>query len=268
MNFIALLLFSITQAAAAAPIWDSAFEFAVEGKPRAVFFDAGTSSLLVATDVKTGARVDRYSLEGKLQEKGTMDAAGDAGALRAYDTKLFWIVGGKLKASGPHNTKLEVTKNFQDATLTDITVLRGGKPLGVGAAGVITDEKVDATFQGITGVYQYLDDIYLLADGKRLARAGKAGSEAFCENCRWLERTSAGDWLTVNGNKLLRRSGKKPAEKFLELSSAAGRPAYVFQKDPADDFILVPLPEEGKVKAFRARKEMTPQTFRPGAGAL
>jgi hypothetical protein len=253
MTMLWLLLSSCALAAAPpspAP-WVNTFEIAVEGKPRAAYFDAGTSSLLVALDNGAEARVDRYSLEGKLQEKGVMTGAGEAGALRAYDVRLFWLAGGKLLASGPHGRALPVSEKFAGGGFADVTVLRGGKPLAVGAAGVTTEEKVDPFFKGATGVYQFLNDVYVLFGG-RLGKLGETKSEKVCGDCHWLERTSAGDWLFVEGKKVIRRAADKKNRTFLELSSAPGRPAYVFQKDPADDFLVVPLPEEGKVRAFRA----------------
>jgi hypothetical protein len=253
------LLLGSLLAHAALPAWENTFDIAVEGKPRAVFFDAGTSSLLISLDANGGARVDRYSLEGKLQEKGTMKAAGEAGALRAYDVNLYWIAGGKLIASGPHGKALALSEAFAPGNFTDVTVLRGGKPLAVGPAGVTSAEMANAGYPQATGVYQYLNDVYVLFAGGKLTRLGEKKSEKVCKDCRWLERTSAGDWLFVEGKKLIRHVTGKKSFPFLEFSSAPGRPAYVFQKDPADDLVLVPLPEEGKVKAFRAPRPAFPK---------
>jgi len=249
MNILWLCLSLQAFAAPAAP-WVKTFEFSTEGKPRAVFFDAGTSSLLVSLDDKDGARVDRFSLEGKLQEKGTMKGPGAAGPLRAYDVNIFWLNGGRLLISGPHGRAVAPPPAFADGGYTDITVQRGGHPLAVGPKGITTAESASPAFAGATGVYQYLNDVYVLFGGK-LGRLGEKKAEKVCGECRWLERTSGGDWIFVEGKKLIRRAADKNTI-FLEFGSAPGRPAYAFQKDPADDFVLIPLPDEGKVQAFRA----------------
>ena len=247
------LIFSLV--AQAAP-WVQRWEASLDGKPRAAFFDAGKASLLVAVEKKNGnAELLRFSLSGKPEEDAVAEAKGVPGPLRAYGDQLFWLVGGRLLSFSEKGRSLSVPKIFdENAPYTDVTVVRGGKAVVVGEKGLVREDRVEPAHAGGMGVYQHLDDLYVLAEGRRLQKVGSKGGENLCEKaCRWLELGSDGAWFTVEGKRLLRQPPGKKRETFLEFSSEPGRPAYVFQKDSKDDLILVPFPDEGKVRAYRAR---------------
>ncbi len=252
-GLIVSLVASLT--AQAAP-WVQRWDTSVDGKPRAAFFDAGKASLLIAVEKTDGkAELLRFSLSGKPGEDAVAKAKGVPGPLRAYGDQLFWLVGGRLLSFSEKGRSLSVAKIFdENAPFTDVTVVRGGKPVAVGEKGLVSEGKVEPAHAGATGVYQHLDDLHVLAGGRRLQMVGAKGGETLCETtCRWLERGSDGAWFTVDGKRLLRHPAGKKSETFLDFSSEPGRPAYVFQKDPKDDLILVPFPDEGKVRAYRAR---------------
>lgn len=254
MILLSLILSLVAHAAPAAP-WTMRWEASVDGKPRAAFFDAGKSSALVAVETKGGrAELRRFSLSGKPSDEVVAEAKGEPGPVRVYGDAIFWIVDGKLLAFGENGRAATVAKAFdENAPYADVTVQRGIKPVAVGAKGLVSAEKLDPAFAGATGIYQHLDDLHVLAEGRRLQKVGAKGGEMLCEKaCRWLELSSDGAWLTVEGKRLLRRSAGKKSEPFLEFTTEPGRPAYVFQKDQKDDLILVPFPDEGKLRAYRA----------------
>src|SRR3989344_5287277 len=89
-----LFLFLADVQAATAPL---AWELEFSARPEAAFFDANSASIFVSlAEEGDSARVDRVSLEGKLLKKGLARGQGRAGALRAYDGKIYWVVGRKV----------------------------------------------------------------------------------------------------------------------------------------------------------------------------
>lgn len=228
------------------------------GKPEAAFFDVASSSLYVSVaENGGGARLDKVSLEGKLEEKGAFKAKGEAGPLRAYGGKLFWVAGERVMVLDPKESGTLELKPYPNGkgTALDIAIARDGAVYLSFAGGSLwrVGEKTEGVSLSGNGNVRALfvlnDKLHYLQDGKLFARSEAQPkavlSETFCD-CRWLERTSAGHWLTVKGSQVL--VARKPV---LTLKTEIGRPAYVFRMDTTQDFFVLPLPEENSVRAYR-----------------
>ncbi len=228
------------------------------GKPVAAFFDVASSAIYVSVrEEGGGARLDKASLEGKLEEKGAFTAKGEAGALRAYGGRLFWVVGERVLVLDPKESGARELKPYPAAkgTALDIALARDGAVYLSFAGGSLwrVGEKAEAVSLSGKGDVRSLfvlnDKLHYLQDGKLFARSETQPkavlSETFCD-CRWLERTSAGQWLTVKAGQVL--VARKPV---LTLKTEIGRPSYVFRMDTTQDFFVLPLPEQGIVRAYR-----------------
>lgn len=229
------------------------------GKPAAVFFDVASGALYVSVDTEKGARLDRVSLEGKLEEKGAFSAKGEAGPLRAYGGKLYWIAGAALKVLDPKGGGAADHPRYPagaQGTARDISIARNGTvnlAFPGGELWAINDNNaspIGLPGKGEVGGLFVLDDkLFFLRGDRLLSRYEKqlktVNSEPFCE-CRWLERTSAGQWLTTKNGSVL--AGGRP---LLTLKTEIGRPAYVFRMDTTQDFFVLPLPEQGMLRAYR-----------------
>lgn len=257
MMLLALLLpFLALAANEPQEIWSLKVE---GGKPEAAFFDAGTGSLFVSVKEDGGrARLDRVSLDGAMIEKGEFRSKGEAGALRAYGGKLFWTTGTSVRVLDPKegsDLPLRYYPEEAKGKATDISVGRDGSVYlafpdalfrvgGAGSSRIPLDGKGE-----VGGLFILNDTLHLIRGTQLLSRAAeKDGSwkkEKFCD-CRWLERTSSGAWMSTSKGEIL-LDGKA----LLTLKTEIGRPAYVFRMNTAEDFFVLPLKEERKIVAYR-----------------
>lgn len=246
--------------AAVVQVPEEIWSLKVEGRPQAVFFDAATSALWVSVNDGNGrARLDKVSLEGKREEKGAFGARGEAGALRAYGGNLFWVVGSSVKVFDPKKgSSLELRHYPAEAkgTASDIAIARDGAIYlsfindSMWRVGEAAAAPAEAAGTGpVKGLFVLSDKHYLLRGSELWWRQEKAekkfAREPFCD-CRWLERTSAGKWLTTRDGEVL--IGLEPV---LTLKTRIGRPAWVFRMDSTQDFFVLPLPEQGMLRAYR-----------------
>jgi hypothetical protein len=115
----------------------------------------------------------------------------------------------------------------------------------------------------ITGLFLLSDTLHVLR-GKRLEEFGLSASESPEESgfsihngyCSGLERTSAGDWLTVSGSKVIAVNGKGDAKTLYNgpPKSELGRPAYVYRMNTKEDFFVVPFPSLGEIRAYKVNE--------------
>lgn len=249
------LLFSmLCFASEAQEIWR--LPFPAGDKPVAAFFDAASGAIYVSVQEGGRARLDRVSLQGKLEKKAVATAKGEPGPLRAFDGKLYWVAGGGVQIVDPKGARSSVPGVPDSAKASDIAVGRDGEVylvLGQTDLYRISGGQAQALRKGkkITGIFLLLDRLYLLSEGKIVSfPAGKEPAlertESKLCDCAGLERTSAGAWLTVKGGEV--RAGEKA---ILTLKAEIGRPAYVYRMDAAEDFFVLPLPGEGMLRAYR-----------------
>ncbi len=115
----------------------------------------------------------------------------------------------------------------------------------------------------ITGMFLLQNTLHLLR-GRRLEEfglsAGAAPEESglnVCDRkCGGLERTSAGNWLTVSGNRVLAVNGRADARTLYRASpkTELGRPAYVYRMNTKEDFFVLPFPSIGEIRAYRVNE--------------
>ena len=236
--------------------------------PVAVFFDAASSSLFVSVRSAGGAsgHIAKVSQAGKLENADFATSGEPLGALRAFDGRIFWIAGNQVFSKGRDGVRNEGSVAAELGDLCDIAVDRKGVVyVGTSAGylvrirgGVVSAEQKG---QPVTGLFLYQDTLQLLR-GTQLqsitvsARTDpQASSIPFCaKECRGLERTGTGKWLTVSGAQALEvGNGGSPRILYSAPASspALGRPAYVYQMNSDDDFFVVPIPGESVIRAFR-----------------
>jgi len=243
----------------ATELWSLAFPGA---HPQAAFFDAASSALFVSVGDAEGARVDRVSLEGKLLKKGVTRAKGAPGSLRAYDGRIYWIAGDQVMSFTDEGTLSLGRLLKENGDPVDLALGRSGAVfVGMSDGSLLRLEaglsSVEFRGQPITGLFLLEDTLFILR-GTRLQSVTLANfsdpesnAASFCSvNCYGLERTSSGYWLTTQKGKVLEVDGTR-TKVLLTTGKSLGRPAYVYRKDPKDDFFVIPFPEEGMVRAFR-----------------
>src|SRR3990167_6550826 len=98
MIWLSVLISTMAFSAEPAEIWTLSFK---GEKPVAVFFDAMSGSLYVSVKEGDRARLDRVSLEGKLEKRAMATLKGEPGPLRAYDGKLYWLAGSSVQLVDP-----------------------------------------------------------------------------------------------------------------------------------------------------------------------
>ncbi len=235
-------------------------------KPTAAFFDAASGSIYVSVDERNGrARLDRVSLAGVVEKRGMATFQGAAGPLRAYDGKIYWAAGSSVQIVDPKGARTSMPATPGLTRVSAIAVDRHGvvyllenelvvyRVGSLEASMYIEGGKLSGS-KKFRGLFLYLDRLYLALDNRLLSFApAKDGEQmqpkdegAFCD-CRFLERTSAGKWLTTAGGRVL-----VDGKSILTLKTGElGHPAYVFRMDTAEDFFVLPLPSEGKLVAYR-----------------
>jgi hypothetical protein len=222
-------------------------------KPVAVFFDATSGALFVSVKEGERARLDRVSLDGKIEKKGLATAKGEPGPLRAFDGKLYWIAGSAVQIVDPKGGRGSMPNVPEKSLATDIAISRDGAVFLAfrdGSLYRLKEKRAELLKQGkpIRALLLLQDQLHVLRAGAletmSLAKSEEA-SEAFCD-CTGLERSSRATWLTVQGPKVL--EGKRP---LLTLKTEIGRLAYVYRMNTDEDFFVLPLPAERIVRAYR-----------------
>ncbi len=249
-------------------LWSLAFPAA---EPVAVFFDAASSSLLVSLAEKGGGgRVDRVTLEGKLDQARVARGEGRPGPLRAFGPQIYWISGPEVRSFGPNGNVSEGSVPPELGAPVDIAVGRGNNIYVGTASGALYRPVAGAVrapeLRGdpVTGIFLLDDTLYLLR-GTRLQalRAGaganpQSSTTPLCKSqCYGLERTSDGTWLTTRKGGVLEASAKS-TRVWLATDARLGRPAYVYRKDSKEDFYVIPFPAEGVVRAYRHSRKNAP----------
>jgi len=227
-------------------------------RPVAVFFDANSSAIYVSVvDSRGKGRLDRVSLEGKLEKKGLAFSKEEPGAIRAFDGKIYWVAGLEsvqiVDADGDRTLVSGVPKLSRSSLIAvdhkgAVYLVQNGHSLFRvmnGKAELLRDENK------ITGIFLLLDRLYLLEAGKMVSisinQLGKKEllRQKFCD-CKGLERTSSGEWLTIDGEKVI-VGGKG----ILTLKTEIGLAAYVYRMNTSEDFFVLPLVSEGILRAYR-----------------
>jgi hypothetical protein len=262
--FAALALAAAPAKKPAKPIWS--LEFKGE-HPEAAFFDAASGAIFVSLQNKNGegGRIAKVSQAGKLEIERFAESKGPPGALRAFDGKIYWISGNQVQSKGEEGVLTEGTVPTELGAPRDIAVDRHGISY-VGTSngslvklhnGVATAEQKG---QPITGLFLFQDNLHILRGTKLQSVSVSPTVETYatslpfsCEKeCRGLERTGAGKWLTVNGRNVIEVGGKtRTLYQAPEAKAVLGRPAYVYQMNTEDDFFVVPFPNEQVIRAFR-----------------
>jgi hypothetical protein len=260
MRLMAALFLALTAFSAEKPGVNPTELWALEfpgASPEAVFFDAASGALFVSLRAGASARVDRVSLGGRREKEAVARAEGAPGPLRAFDGALYWIAGDQVRSFGPSGNRI-ATKSVPEGHggAVDIALGPSGQIyLGMGDGPVLRLEDGKTTVESkggaVSGLFLLESTLYVLRGARlQLLKEGKRRMEDFCQDCRWLERTSAGRWLTVRGKEILEIAGTRH-RVLLAPGKGIGRPAFVFRKDPKEDFFVLPFPGEGAVRAYR-----------------
>jgi|GEM_PF-5005428 len=239
-------------------IWE--LDYAGE-HPVAAFFDAASGAMYVSVKDSNGrGRLDRVSLEGKLEKRGMATAPGVPGPMRAHDGKIYWAAGSSVQIVDPKGARsslpgMQPMLDAVRAIAVDgkgmVYVLQSDKMI---FAISNLDPKLFLHGEGFFGFFLLLDRLYiakkkeiisLTLDDIAKSRSPRVEGP-FCD-CRYLERTSAGTWLTTRKNEVL-----VDRQPILTLKTESiGHPAYVFRMDPSQDFFVLPLSDQGKLRAYR-----------------
>jgi len=243
-----LLMAVILPSGSAFAAWKQVWETKVPGRPLAAFFHAADGKIFVATQTEKKSAVWAVSDAGTLSEDAIIEEKGNAGPLRAGGGRLYWAVGGKVISFTPEGGKKKEEGKFTDEIL-DLTVDPKGQVYLAGAKGLLLGEKVIQP-KAVHGLLFLAMDLYTLNEGKVVATRNSSSPLTVCAaGCKWLERSPDGSWITVRGNQVV-AVGKK--ETVLAEGKGLGKPAYVYRRESKDDLLIVPYPEEGMVRAFRA----------------
>lgn len=239
-------------------VWSLAFP---NGQPVAAFFDVASNSISVSiAETGGGARVDRVTLEGKLDKARVAKGKGKPGPLRAYGGDLFWINGSEVLRIGSSGVGSEGKVPAELGAPVDIAVARGRAiyvGLSSGALYRLGSAAPESHGAGITGLFLLDDTIHILRgtrlESLRLTGGQSSKSTTLCQlPCYSLERTSAGKWLTTQAGNVLEVNGGRSKVLLKTTAQELGRPAYVYRKDPKDDFFVIPFASEGVIRAFRS----------------
>jgi len=222
--------------------------------PVAAFFDASSGAIYVSVKEGERARLDRVSFAGKLEKKGVATGKGEPGPLRAFDGKLYWIVGSSVQIVDPKGARGTVSHIPADKGIpTDIAVARDGSVFLAFSAGAlfrVSEKGALLIREGkpISGLLLLQEHLHLLSAGMletlNLDKKEES-SENFCE-CTGLERSSRSTWISTQKGKVL-----EGRQTILTLKAETGRLAYVYRMDTAEDFFVLPFPKEGIVRAYR-----------------
>ena len=222
------------------------------GEPVAVFFDAATASVFASVKTSSGARVDQFSAEGQLLRKNVVRASGSAGALRAYDGKIYWVAGDSLWRFAPGARRAEKVAKLPAAGVRDLAVDKDGKVYyATHASGTTVGKGADAT-----AVLLLEKDLFILRGGELFV--AEQGSQAerthllLCKStapCQGLERSSGGAWIVAEGSELKSVSAKEN-RVVATLPSVPGRLGYIYRKDAKEDLVVIPFPDAHTIRAY------------------
>lgn len=231
--------------------------------PAAAFFDVASSQIFVSLSTEGGARLDAITLDGKVAKKRVHRGSGAAGPLRAHGGKIYWVTGNTLRRLNPDGSKAEVVGSVPSSLgrVTDLAIARDGTVFAATGSGAIyrlTPREGTVLHRGasIGGLFLLNSTLHVLRGGElQMIEVGgidtASTSRMLCTGiCHGLERTSGGDWVTAEG-KVIREVGPHTARVLLEASVVPGRFAYVYQRDPKDDLLVVPFPAMNQVRAYR-----------------
>ncbi|MGZ3713716.1 MAG: hypothetical protein ACXVBE_18255, partial [Bdellovibrionota bacterium] len=107
----------------------------------------------------------------------------------------------------------------------------------------------------ITGLFLLDTDLYLLKkkhiQSLELKTEKLGPKKVFCQSeCIGLEKASSGAWITAEGNKLREINGTK-TETILEAKETIARFAYVYDREPKEDMLILPFPKSSMLRAYR-----------------
>ncbi|MGZ3652235.1 MAG: hypothetical protein ACXVB9_22035 [Bdellovibrionota bacterium] len=262
---LALAALAFAAPAPSKPLWTVQF---AGKRPRAAFFDATSSSLIVSLGDKNGegGSLARVALTGKVENEKLARSKGTPGAIRGFGGKLYWISGNLVESKSDEGILTEGTIPKELGDATDVAVGRKGEIyVGTSSGNLvrISNGAVTSILKGlpISGLFILPDTLHILRR-RRLQSISLSAAEpepqaaqiAFCaKDCHGLERTSSGNWLTVSGARVLEVNGKGNARVLYsgEPKTELGRPAYVYHMETSEDFYVVPFPAEGVIRAFR-----------------
>lgn len=229
--------------ALAAP-WKEQWQAAVPGQPRAAYFLVASGEILVASEHEGVSSLLRYATDGQLLGVFVREE-GKAGPIRSYGDRIYWAVAGRIysyAADGSGRREESVP-----GEVNDIAFDSKGKMFVAGPKGVTHDGKSIAT--GATeGLFNLAGELFLLSGGLVRSLSG-AGKPEKCADCRGLERGSDGRWISAQGRRVLRIG--RNSDEMAKENSSLGRFAYVYRKDTKEDLLVIPLPDEKKLKAYR-----------------
>ncbi|MGE3262365.1 MAG: hypothetical protein AB7K68_11345 [Bacteriovoracia bacterium] len=258
---IFLLFFSLQ--ALAGPLTEK-WSATVSGSPVAAFFDAGSASVFVSVAEGRDSRVDKFDLSGKLVKQEIVSAKGAAGPLRAHFGKLYWVAGDTLWRFDPEAGKKEKLGQFPESLgkPADIAVARNGSVylgLSGGTLYEIHAGNGSIVSQGspISGLFLLDTALYILRERKLETYSldgKKVGFQRpFCQaKCSGLEKSSGGSWITSEGMSL-REFSTNRNRVLLQIKEVPGRFAYVYDREPSQDFLIVPFPAGKILRAYRFR---------------
>jgi hypothetical protein len=247
---------------AVAASWIETWATEMPGKPVAAFFSASAGKVFVAVD-KENAKSALYRLttSGRLETDAFAEEKGPAGPVRAYGSRVYWVVGDKVFSylESGKGRRLEAKTG---EGIVDLALDAQGRLFLAGVAGVRVHEGAglqagpQPSPQGSTppitdpstGLF-FAGELFALVDGRIHSSAGK-GEKICSRECRGLERAPDGAWMTTEGAAV-----KKGREVLLQSTSVPGRFAYVYQRETRNDLIVLPLPEESRLRAYRAAEQ-------------
>lgn len=232
-----------------ASVWSLAWEVPLDGRPQAAFFSGATGEVIVSVQGTDGrASLQSLSDTGKVVEKRLAVEAGQAGPLRAYGERIYWNVGKKVFSLPLKGGRTKVEAEV-GGPLHDIALSRKGELYLAGPSGLMFGDRQLLTLE-VNGLFFLGTDLHALQAGKSVVEVMKSESKVknLCDgSCVGLERASDGTWLTVKGKTVLGGSNNV----LLTLPSAPGRLAYIYRRETRDDLIVLPFPDEGKVRAYK-----------------
>ena len=212
--------------------------------PKAAFFYVHTGEILVAAG-DTEAELFRLSHEGKLLGSFASEK-GPPGPIRAFGERVYWIVGGKIVSYSADGKGRKVEGDFPGST--DLAFDSKGRLHVASEAGVEAGgAKVHA--EPSSGLFSLGGGLHSLTGKGWIAPLSGGAAVKGCA-CVGLERASNGQWLTAD-NKGVHSVGKGK-ETIVKSAYPPGRIGYLYRKDPKEDLLLVPVPEEKRVRAYKA----------------
>lgn len=260
-----ILALLLALSACASPLTEKWSAKVEDGEPVAAFFDVSSAHLFVSVKEEgDSARIDRFDLSGKLVKKGIARAHGLAGNLRAHSGKIYWVAGQTVWRFQPETARREKVGEIPGklGEPRDLAVTRNGEVLVGLSDGVLyslaEEGKIRARGASIGGMFLLDNILYILRETKLepfdLSGKNQGVLSPVCrKKCSGLEKTSSGSWITAEEPGLREFSAKSPKSNriLLETNETLGRFAYVYERDTANDLLIVPFSSEKSLRAFR-----------------